>query len=283
MSKEALQKELVGVKGRWAAQIKLTKTADGPHRPLPVSVARTYTDRPESASMFDVAEFSVRLWLDQLDTTPGEALPVRAEVVGALPSLLLERMGAHLTERWRSQLSSAGAGAGAGGWLFEPMLEWVEGAWSELLWLCPELVEQYDGVDDNGITIRRCAIVEPRGEESEESEEEEEEEEEESEEGEQGEEDPSVTKEAERLERIRLAAEREAERQFREARRREAEELGDASKGYQGLSKKEQQAQIKAKQEKRQGTRLRKQGAKANKFDAEAAGAKKNKKNGLLH
>jgi len=283
MSKEALQKEIVGVKGRWAAQIKLTKTAEGPHRPLPVSVARTYTDRPESASMFDVDEFSVRLWLDQLDTAPGEPLPVRAEVIGALPSLLLERMGAHLTERWRSQLSSAGAGAGAGGWLFEPMLEWVEGAWSELLWLCPELVEQYDGVDDNGITIRRCAIVEPRGEEPEESEEEEEEEEEESEEEEEGEEDPSVTKEAERLERIRLAAEREADRQFREARRREAEELGDASKGYQGVSKKEQQALIKAKQEKRQGARLRKQGAKANKFDAEAAGAKKNKKNGLLH
>ena len=32
-----------------------------------------------------------------------------------------------------------------------------------------------------------------------------------------------------------------------------------------------------------QGKRLRKAGAKANKFDAEAAGKKKNNKNGLLH
>ena len=39
----------------------------------------------------------------------------------------------------------------------------------------------------------------------------------------------------------------------------------------------------KDKLEKKQGTRLRKQGAKANKFDAEAAGKKANKKNGLLH
>ena len=43
------------------------------------------------------------------------------------------------------------------------------------------------------------------------------------------------------------------------------------------------QALIKEKQEKRQGVRLRKAGAKANKFDAEAAGKKANKKNGLLH
>ena len=33
----------------------------------------------------------------------------------------------------------------------------------------------------------------------------------------------------------------------------------------------------------RAGARLRKQGAKANKFDAEAAGKKPNKKNGLIH
>ena len=39
----------------------------------------------------------------------------------------------------------------------------------------------------------------------------------------------------------------------------------------------------KEKLEKKQGTRLRKQGAKANKFDAVAAGKKANKKNGLLH
>ena len=49
------------------------------------------------------------------------------------------------------------------------------------------------------------------------------------------------------------------------------------------VSKKEQQAAIKEKQEKRQGHRTAKTGSKANKFDAEAAGKKANQKNGLLH
>ena len=43
------------------------------------------------------------------------------------------------------------------------------------------------------------------------------------------------------------------------------------------------QARIKEKLEKKQGHRMRKEGAKANKFDAEAAGKKANKKNGLMH
>jgi len=49
-----------------------------------------------------------------------------------------------------------------------------------------------------------------------------------------------------------------------------------------GVSKKEQQALIKEKQEKKQGHRMRKEGAKANKFDAEAAGKKAKKKGGLV-
>ena len=116
-----------------------------------------------------------------------------------------------------------------------------------------------------------------------------------------------VQKERDRLERIRLKAEEEADRQWREERRREAESLGEDYKPTT-VSKKEQQAAIKDKLEKKQGHRTAKtvrtksggrhreggvpaarfplrtwQGSKANKFDAEAAGKKANKKNGLVH
>ena len=67
---------------------------------------------------------------------------------------------------------------------------------------------------------------------------------------------------------------------WREERRKEAEMNAEEGGGQKQLSKKEKQAQQDAK--KKQGTRLRKQGAKANKFDAEAAGKKANKKNGLV-
>ena len=66
-------------------------------------------------------------------------------------------------------------------------------------------------------------------------------------------------------------------------RRKEAEEArqrGDEAPKRHG--KKEQEEARKQKEAKK-GARLRKAGAKHNKFDAEAAGAKKNKKNGLLH
>ena len=64
----------------------------------------------------------------------------------------------------------------------------------------------------------------------------------------------------------------------------EAEEAmarGD-DQGARPLSKKEQD-KIREEKNNTQGKRLRKQGAKANKFDAEAAGKKANGKNKLLH
>ena len=58
--------------------------------------------------------------------------------------------------------------------------------------------------------------------------------------------------------------------------------LGEEAGGIKPVSKKEQAKLLEEKRES-QGKRLRKQGAKANKFDAEAAGKVKNKKNGLMH
>lgn len=82
--------------------------------------------------------------------------------------------------------------------------------------------------------------------------------------------------------RIKLAAEAEAERQWREERRREAELMGEDGGRPKQLSKKEQQKLDEEKKQKK-GARLRKTGARASKFDAEAAGKTANKKNGLMH
>mmetsp|Transcript_27963 Transcript_27963/g.64217 ORF Transcript_27963/g.64217 Transcript_27963/m.64217 type:complete len:535 (+) Transcript_27963:639-2243(+) len=126
---------------------------------------------------------------------------------------------------------------------------------------------------------------EEENEESEEVESEDESEEENDDEEESEEEEPQrefTEEEIEKMRQLRIkeAAEAEADRQWREERRREAEKLGEEGR-QQGISKKEQQKQKEEKN--KQGTRLRKQGAKSNKFDAEAAGKKANKKNGLLH
>ena len=61
-----------------------------------------------------------------------------------------------------------------------------------------------------------------------------------------------------------------------------AQRLGEDYSGPKPVSKKEQQRLLEEKRQKK-GARLRKTGPKANKFDAEAAGKKKNKKNGLYH
>ena len=60
------------------------------------------------------------------------------------------------------------------------------------------------------------------------------------------------------------------------------QKLGEDFTGPKPPSKKEKKATEEEKAAKK-GARLRKAGAKHNKFDAEAAGKKANKKNGLLH
>ena len=53
------------------------------------------------------------------------------------------------------------ARGGAAGGMLEKILGWAEGAYADLLWLEPTYVEQYEGCDDAGMTIRRYAIAEP--------------------------------------------------------------------------------------------------------------------------
>ena len=66
-AKKALQAEVVAVKQRWGSEVKLQKSKpDTPTYPLPIAISRTIAT-PESASLYDVNELVVRLWIDSLD------------------------------------------------------------------------------------------------------------------------------------------------------------------------------------------------------------------------
>lgn len=276
-AKKALQTEVMAVKQKWGDAIKLSKTKDGPTAPLPISLQRTI-QAPEDASAYDVAEYKVKLWLDSLDVS-GEPL-VRVEIdpadlVPSLASKMEERVGA----QWRSELKARGLGKG---WLLEKMFSWCESKFVELLNLEPACLDMYMGDDANGMTIRRFALVEKVNEaeaaaaaaaaavaaaEEEEGE------------SEGEDEDPAVRKERERLERIRIKAEEEADRVWREARRKEFEELGEDQRPKPMAGKQ----QIVTRKEK-QGHRTAKTGSKANKPSEESKQkAIKSKKSGLIH
>ena len=268
--KKALQSEMVAVKTRWSDEVKLSKAKDSPTAPFPVTLQRTIP-KPEAASAFDVEELRLQLLVASSDRA---TMPISVQVAGELPPTVQKRIAAHVEARWREEIEARGA---APGWMLEKILGWAEGAYADLLWLEPTYVEQYEGCDDAGMTIRRYAIAEPPEAKEEASEEEaaasEEEEEEES----------SEDEEVARQRRIKEKAEAEADRQWREERRREHEALGEEGRQPQGVSKKEQQRLIEEKRAKKQGHRTAKTGQKAHKADATANGAKKNGKNSLLH
>ena len=287
-AKKSLQTEVVAVKQRWGDEIKLKKAKDGPSAPLPLAVSRTIQKPMPSAEFYDVEELTVRMWIESLEGFAGAGdAPVRVEVAGDIPQHVQNVIAEHVCSRWQTELRARGAGKG---WMLEKLLGWCESAYTELLNLDPRYVDCYMGVNEHGMTIRRYAIQEPPPEPDHEDEEEEDEsdDDDEEEEAEQVEDIDAkikkmgLTDEEDRQMRIKMKAEAEADRQWREQRRREAEEMGEDGAGPKPLTKKEKKEQEEAKQ-KKAGARLRKAGAKHNKFDAEAAGKKPNKKNGLLH
>lgn len=276
-AKKVLQAEVVKVKTRWPDEVKLSKAKpDVPTYPLPIAVQRM-VPRPDFASAYDVEEIGVKLWVDSLD---GSSLPVRVEISAVMPQMLKDRIASHIRERWVTELGARGA---SGAWFLEKILGWVEGAFEQLLNLEPTLVETYEGVDDNGMTIRRFAIAEPPPPppEPEEKEEDDNESEEDSEE-EVSKPMSKLSVEQERQLRIAEKALIEAERLEAAEKRAEAEKYGADYGRTVPVSKKEQQRLLEEKRQK-SGSRLKKTGSKANKFDAEAAGKKANKKNGLMH
>jgi len=268
-AKTALQTELVAVKKRWSDQVKLVKAAkDAPAYPMPLAVVRSIP-RPDKAHAYDVEEMPVRLWIDSLEAGEDGKPMVRADVGGVMPQALRGLIGEQILARWHTELEGRGAG---NTFFLEKLLSWVEFSFIDLIKLEPACLEQYEGCDDEGRTIRRFMIVEPPpppgSEEEEESEEDEEDDSEE--------EGPELSPEEER----ELVRQMELlDRKWREERRAEA--AANKDNDTVKMSRKEQEAAL-AEKKARAGSRLRKTGARCKKFDAEAAGKQKNKKNGLI-
>lgn len=279
-AKKALQVEVMAVKQKWGDEIKLSKTKDGPTAPLPISLQRTIPV-PDDASAYDVSEYKVKLWLDSLDVSGEPLVRVEVDPTDLVPTLarkMEERVGA----QWRSELKARGLGKG---WLLEKMFSWCESKFVELLNLDPACLDMYMGVDVNGMTIRRFAIVEKVDEReaaaaaaalaaaaaaAEERQ---------SEDEASDDEDPAVRKERERLERIQIKAEEEADRVWREQRRKEYESLGEDARPKPMAGK-----QVIVTNKEKQGKRTAKTGSKANKPSEESKEkAIKSKKNGLIH
>jgi len=283
--KKALQAEVVAVKQRWSDEVKLLKAAkDAPNYPMPLAVARTIP-RPDIAYPYDVDELTIRLWIDAFGEGADGGPMVRVEAVAAVPDALTRRMAEHIDARWRVELGARGSGKG---WLLEKVLAWAEGAFIELVTLEPTFLDSYEGCNDEGMTIRRYAIIEPppppdpNDDDDDDDEDDDDDDDDEDDLAEAVKGMSVEDAEAEKLQRIKMKALEEADRRWREERRAEAERLGDDYGGPKPVSKKEQQKLLEEKRDKA-GARLRKAGAKHNKFDAEAAGKKANKKNGLLH
>ena len=182
-----------------------SKAKDSPTAPFPVTLQRTIP-KPEAASAFDVEELRLQLLVASSDRA---TMPISVQVAGELPPTVQKRIAAHVEARWREEIEARGA---APGWMLEKILGWAEGAYADLLWLEPTYVEQYEGCDDAGMTIRRYAIAEPPEAKEEASEEE-------AAASEEEEESSSEDEEVARQRRIKEKAEAEADRQWREERR----------------------------------------------------------------
>ena len=320
-AKKALTAEVVAVKTRWASEIKLQKAPkDAPGAPLPLCVARTIS-RPDAASAFDVDELTIKMWIDGLElgapkpapaavdisdegssaapaasAPPSDGLPVRVELAdGNVPGVLQQKIAAKVRDRWAAELRARGA---SNSWFLEKLLAWAEGAFAELLQLEPSLVETYEGCDDEGRTIRRYAIAEPPpppppapegGSDDDEDDSDEDYSSSDDDEADGADAVEAKLKkmgldpEKERQMRIKMKAEEEAARLYKEQRRKEAEEMRQRGEEAPKRHGKKEQEEARKQKEAKKGARLRKAGPKHNKFDAEAAGAKKNKKNGLMH
>mmetsp|Transcript_19498 Transcript_19498/g.58966 ORF Transcript_19498/g.58966 Transcript_19498/m.58966 type:complete len:222 (+) Transcript_19498:2-667(+) len=160
--KKSLQQEVLAAKARWAEQIKLSKApSSSPSAPLPIGVCRRIP-RPASAEAYDVEEIIVQLRIDGPTAAPG---CVRVDVKGeAMPAAVQEAASARVLELWEGILTKYQLCAPTAGGPFavERVLAWCETKYTDLCSIKPELVEAYDGVNENGVTIRRFTLIEPR-------------------------------------------------------------------------------------------------------------------------
>jgi hypothetical protein len=279
---DALQKELMTIKEQ-VTGAKMFKAKEGaPTFPFPIVVTLT-VPKPPSANAFDIDSLTLKLTFDAGAPCAEDNSELSVEPADDLPCAVAEAIGASLSATWKQQLvkrrEAAGAAAEQPGWLLKGLVTLVSAKFAQLLQSRPECVEEYQGCDDLGATLRRYMLVPPleasdassRGSASGESDGD-------SSDGEgSGEEEMDDEARAfwEAQERRKAEAARALaikETNDAEARRQEVERLrakGVDVEGPKLLSKKEQDEAHARKRG--QGNRLAKTGSRASKFAGEGS------------
>ena len=155
---KALKFEFQQIKSRWGNQIKLMWNRPPP--PWPARVLRIIP-QTKDAEMYDVDELRIRLIIKGPNM---EDLPIEVEVAQkTLPKKLQVAISNNMLEKWKEELANE-LGLPEhlrSGWQVEKMLAYAESNFGSFLRLVPEFLEAYFGSNDDGVTIRRFAIIEP--------------------------------------------------------------------------------------------------------------------------
>eukprot|EP00400_MALV-I_sp_L67-5_P000166 gene166-979_t len=147
---KTLQSEMVAIKQKWGKEIKLSKAEKGaPGFPFPISVTRA-VPKPEQAHMWDVETLSIKL------VVKSESGEIGAECMEKqFPKKVLKAIKKHILELWQAKRAASENGNSS---CMEAVFNDIEGSYVKLLRLVPKAVDSYEGVDDEGGTIRRFNI-----------------------------------------------------------------------------------------------------------------------------
>lgn len=133
--------------------------------PFPISLSVSITP-PPSASRYDVESLGFAILLkSSILQTPSPADAVSTKVTNPeLPHKLKSTIAQQLHGVWAAAAAGRSGGGAVHGSQTDPLglhavLRHAEQQFVQLITSCPQFVEAYEGVDSNGATQRRYAIV----------------------------------------------------------------------------------------------------------------------------
>lgn len=258
----ALQNELKAAKEKWP-DLKLGKAKkESETFPYPVWLLLA-VQQPASASAYDVFEIPVKLVVAGL-----EQGKISVEVSSEeIPKQLQAKIADAILTTWTKHVGKKASSP----WSITKTLEWVEANFVKMLSLDPECISHYQGVDENGATVRRYAILAPPEPAEEEEEETDSEEEDAYAQEEMSQRIAALLAECDNEDTSGKKKLSEAEIERKKA---EASEMGEKSK----MLSKAEKAELNKTRKEKSGTRTAKTGAANKKFEGDGAVSKADKK-----
>jgi hypothetical protein len=143
----SLVSDVKSVKGAFEwVKVSSAKKAD-PHFPLPMAV-QVRIQRTMDAKWYDVEELKIRLHVKPQSVFQVEITDKN------IPRPLKAAIEARVTNAWKESRE-----AQPDSFCLLSTFELIQKSFRKLVSLCPELLELYEGVDDDGSTGRRFALV----------------------------------------------------------------------------------------------------------------------------